>query len=179
MSDNFLGEIQLFGFDYAPVRWAFANGATLGIAQNTALFSLIGTVYGGNGKSTFSLPNLAGRAACQAGQGPGLTERVLGETFGATAVTLIAAELPAHQHALTAFSQPDVAKRSGAPIAGGGLSFLTANASARTFAPGPQSTTLAPTMLAPAGGTQPHENRQPYLAVNFCIALAGIFPPRP
>lgn len=176
MTTPFVGEIQMFGFDFNPQGWAFCNGATLPIQQNTALFALLGVNYGGNGRNTFQLPNLVTRAACGQGQGPGLTPRVMGETFGDAAVTLNQLQMPAHQHVLTAFQQSDATKRSGVPVAGGGLSQPGSNA-VKPFSSSPPTTPMSPGMLKPAAGdTLPHSNQQPYLAVNFCIALQGEFP---
>ncbi len=178
MTEPFIGEIQIFGFNFNPMGWAFCNGATLSIAQNTALFSLLGTTYGGNGQTNFQLPNFAGRAAVAEGQGPGLTSRVIGETFGTATVALTQLEMPTHTHGLNAYSQTAAGSGTGTPVANGGLSFLAASTTSRTFNASP-NTTMAPTMLGPlSGGSQPHENSQPYLAMNFCIALEGIFPSR-
>jgi microcystin-dependent protein len=179
MTDPFIGEIQLFGFNFNPRGWAFANGATLPISQNTALFSLIGTIYGGNGQTTFQLPNFAGRAGCEQGNGPGLSPRTLGQTFGANTVTLTSNQIPAHNHGLNAFLQGDLAKRSGVPVANGGLS-NPSSATVKPFINTPPNTQFAPNMIANStGGGFPHENQQPYLGVNFCIALQGIFPSFP
>ena len=115
MSDPYIGEIQIFGFNFNPRGWAFCNGAVLPISQNTALFALLGTTHGGNGQSTFQLPNLAARAACHFGQGPGLGSRAMGETFGASTATLSILEIPPHSHGVNAFTQPDPAKRTSAP----------------------------------------------------------------
>jgi len=176
MTTPFLGEIQMFGFSYNPYGWALCNGATVAIQQNTALFSLLGVTYGGNGVSTFQLPNLVSRAACGQGQGPGLTPRTLGETFGVSDVTLTQQQMPAHQHVLTAFQQSDTSKRSGVPVQGGGLSQPGSNA-VKPFSSSPPTTPMSAGMLKPAGGNAlPHANQQPYLAVNFCIALQGVFP---
>ncbi|WP_287595524.1 tail fiber protein [Thermomonas sp.] len=179
MTEPFIGEIQMFGFNFNPRYWAFCNGATLPISQNTALFSLLGTTYGGNGQSTFQLPNFAGRAGCEQGQGPGLTPRSLGETFGVDAVTLIGNQIPQHNHGINAYLPTDPTKRSGAPVANGGLSQpgTTVN---KPFNAGAPNATFAPNMISPsAGGGLPHQNQQPYLAVNFCIALQGVFPSFP
>lgn len=176
MTEPFVGEIQLFGFNFNPRGWAFCNGATLPIQQNTALFALLGTQYGGNGQTTFQLPNFAGRLGTQQGQGPGLTPRSIGETFGANQVSLTAAQIPAHTHVVNAWSQTAAGTGRSAPVAGGGLSFLSAT-SARSFGTGAMDTTLAPGTLQPnAGGDQPHSNQQPFLGLNFCIALQGVFP---
>lgn len=179
MSSPFIGEIQLYGFNFNPRGWAFCNGATLPIAQNTALFSLLGTTYGGNGQTTFQLPNLSSRAACQAGQGPGLSIRDLGETFGVNSVTLSSTEIPMHNHGVNAFSQTATGSGTGAPGNGYGLSFLASSTTSKTFINTPLNTQFAPNMIAPSqGGGLPHENMQPYLGLNFCIALQGIFPSR-
>lgn len=175
MTQPYIGEIQLFGFNFNPRGWAFANGATLPISQNTALFSLIGTIYGGNGQTTFQLPNFAGRAGCEQGNGPGLSPRTLGETFGVNTVTLTSNQIPQHNHGINAF----VPANAGTPSANGGLSQpgIAAN---KPFSSGAPNTTFAPNMLSPSqGGGFPHENQQPYLGVNFCIALQGIYPSFP
>lgn len=173
MTEPFVGEIQAFGFNFAPRGWAQCNGALLSISQNTALFSLLGTTYGGNGTTTFALPNLMGRAACNQGQGPGLSHRGQGNTFGASAVTLTPAQMPAHQHALTLQSQRDTTLRAGAPAAGSAVSNPTGGSPFVTTGP---TTTFAPNLIGPAGDGQAHPNEQPYLGVNFCIALQGIYP---
>jgi microcystin-dependent protein len=175
MTQPFIGEIQLFGFNFNPRGWAFANGATLAISQNTALFSLIGVIYGGNGQTTFQLPNFAGRAGCQQGQGPGLTPRTLGQSFGVNTVTLTSNQIPQHNHGINAF----VPANTSTPTANGGLSQPLSSAN-RPFASSAPNTTFAPNMISPSqGGGFPHENQQPYLGVNFCIALQGIYPSFP
>lgn len=180
MTQPFIGEIQMFGFNFNPRGWAFCNGATLPIQQNTALFALLGTTYGGNGQTTFQLPNFAGRAGNQQGQGPGLTPRSLGETYGVNTVTLTSNQIPAHTHQLRLYAQNNATFRSGTPASGNALS-VSSLAAATSFLPaGVPNTTFAPQMLQPsAGGGQPHQNQQPYLGVNFCIALQGIFPSFP
>lgn len=176
MTTPFIGEIQMFGFNYSPSGWAFCDGTMMNIRQNTTLFSLLGTVYGGDGQNTFQLPNLMSRAACGSGQGPGLSPRSMGETFGTNSVTLTQLEMPAHQHVLTAFQQGDATKRSGTPVAGGGLSQPGSNA-IKPFSESAPTTPMSPRMLQPiTAPAQPHSNQQPYLAVNFCIALQGDFP---
>lgn len=176
MTEPFIGEIQIFGFNFNPRGWAFCNGATLPLQQNTALFALIGTSYGGNGQTTFQLPNFAGRAGCEQGQGAGLTPRRIGDAFGSNTVALTATEMPAHGHALVAFAQPDAAQKNGTPAPNCGFSTL-GNANARAFAAGPANTQFAPAMIgANHGGSTPHANQQPYLGINFCIALQGVFP---
>ncbi|MET4614899.1 microcystin-dependent protein [Stenotrophomonas sp. 2619] len=177
MSDQFLGEIQMFGFDFAPAQWALCAGQLLPISQNTALFSLLGTTYGGDGRSNFALPNLQGFTACGQGQGPALSDRTLGEVFGTTSVTLLESEMPRHSHAVNVYAQRDATKLHGTPLQGDAVTIPTATA---PFADAtPANAGFAPSMVGVAGGSQPHENRQPYLTVNFCIALRGIFPPRP
>jgi microcystin-dependent protein len=145
----------------------------LSIQQNTALFSLLGTQYGGNGTNNFALPNLASRVACNQGQAPGLTARTIGETFGEQSVTLTSAEMPAHQHSLTLYAQPDTSKRASSPASGNAVSNPTASSPFVTTGP---LVAFSPNLVGPTGGGQPHENQQPYLAVNFCIALQGVFP---
>lgn len=180
MTQPYIGEIQLYGFNFNPRGWAFCNGATLAISQNTALFSLIGTIYGGNGQTTFQLPNFAGRAASQQGNGPGLSPRSLGESYGVNTVTLTSSQIPAHTHQLRLYAQNNAAFRAGSPSAGNALS-VSSLATATSFLPnGSPNTTFAPQMIQPfAGGGQPHQNQQPYLGVNFCIALQGIYPSFP
>ncbi|MBB1060842.1 phage tail protein [Marilutibacter spongiae] len=180
MTQPFIGEIQMFGFNFNPRGWAFCNGATLPISQNTALFSLIGTNYGGNGQSTFQLPNFAGRAGTEQGRGPGLSTRMLGQPFGSDSVGLSAGQMPQHNHGVTAFSQTAAGSGSHAPVDGGGLSFLATSTAAKTYVGPPPNTELAPNMVgASSGGGLPHPNQQPYLGVNFCIALVGVFPSFP
>ena len=179
MTEPFVGEIQLFGFNFNPRGWALCNGTTVPISQNTALFSLLGTIYGGNGQTTFQLPNFAGRASCQQGTGPTTSTRTLGETFGVNSVTLDANQIPQHNHGITAFAQSDGNKKSGSPSNNSALSSL-GSGTAKPFITAPLNTQFAPNMIQPsAGGGQPHQNQQPYLGVNFCIALQGIFPSFP
>lgn len=174
MTEPFIGEIQLFGFNFAPYGWASCNGATLAIQQNTALFSLLGTQYGGDGRTTFQLPNFVNRAATEQGQGAGLSPRSIGEAYGSSSVALTQMEMPSHSHSLTIYNQPDQSKRTSTPVAGNYLGLPT---SGSPFVPGNTANTqFSPMMIAPSGGGQPHENRQPYLATNFCIALEGVFP---
>ncbi|MFJ6328438.1 MULTISPECIES: phage tail protein [unclassified Rhizobium] len=174
MTQPFLGEIQLFGFNFPPSGWAFCNGATLPIRQNTALFSLIGIQYGGDGTNTFQLPNFANRAGCNQGQGPGLSSRQIGEPFGTNGITLTQSEMPAHSHSLTIYNQGTPTKRASSPSSGNSLSTPTAS---NPFLSGSQpNAQFAPNVIGIAGANQPHENRQPYLAVNFSIALNGAFP---
>lgn len=171
MSDPFVAEIRVLPFNFAPRGWANCDGQLMPISQNTALFSLIGTYYGGDGKSNFALPNLGGRFAMGPGQGAGLSPRDLGETTGQASVALIASEMPGHSHGLRAGSSPGSTSPAGnvmAPTATGGVVYRAPGAPA----------VMAGAAISPAGAGQPHENRQPYLALTFCIALQGIFPPR-
>lgn len=174
MAEPFIGEIQAFAFNFAPRGWATCNGALLPIRQYTALFSLLGTTYGGDGVNTFGLPNLVGRAACSMGQGPGLSRRDIGSSFGAGTVTLNSSQMPGHSHGLELFAQTDPEKRSASPAAGYALTAPQGNS---PFAAGSSPiTAFAPGVIGAAGGNQPHQNTQPYLAINFCIALEGVFP---
>ena len=180
MTTPYIGEIQLFGFNFNPRGWAFCNGATLPISQNTALFSLIGTIYGGNGQTTFQLPNFAGRAGCQQGNGPGLSPRSLGETFGANTVTLTSNQIPQHNHSAVLYAQNDTTKRASSPSPNNALSVSSESAATSFLPSGSPNTQFAPNMLSPSqGGGQPHQNQQPYLGVNFCIALQGVYPSFP
>jgi microcystin-dependent protein len=170
--DPFVAEIRIFPFNFAPAGWALCNGQLLPISQNTALFSLLGTTYGGDGKSTFALPDLQGAAPMHPGQGPGLSVHDLGEMGGVPAVTLLESEIPAHTHAAHAdaidLGDTNVPSptASFAQSANGTLYQASANAQ------------LAPQALAAAGGGMPHNNLQPYLTLSFCIALQGVYPPR-
>jgi len=175
--NNFLGEIQIFGFNYPPANWAFCDGSLMVLRQYTALFSLLGTVYGGDGKNTFALPNLQGQAACAAGTGPGLANYELGESFGSETVTLLQTEMPSHTHTANIFLQNDVTKRFSSPVANASP---VAPTSTSPFTKSQNANgTFAPSFIGPNAGGQPHANQQPYLAVNFCIALQGDFPQRP
>ena len=177
MSNQFLAEIRMFTGNFAPVGWAQCNGQLLPISQNTALFSLLGTFYGGDGKSTFGLPNLQGSAPMHPGQGPGLSLHDLGETAGESAVTLLQTEMPAHSHAANCLS---TAGDSNAP---NGNTWAATAGTGRGGGP-PNYSTAGPTTPMSAGATslsgssQPHNNMSPYLAVTFIIALQGVFPPR-
>lgn len=176
MTQPFLGEIRAFGFTFPPVGWALCNGQLIPIATNTALFSLLGTTYGGNGTSTFALPDLQGRVALHEGQGPGLSPYVLGEEGGEDAVTLLDGELPSHTHtAMAVGAKGTSASPTGATWAEAwvGRGVVPAFSNVTTT---PQS--LNPGAVGPAGGSSPHENRPPLLALTFCIALQGIFPAR-
>lgn len=173
MSEPFIAEIRIFAGNFAPRSWAFCNGQLLPIAQNTALFSLIGTTYGGDGRTTTALPNLQGRAPMHPGRGPGLTDRRLGQTGGAETVTLSEAQMPNHNHRLMSSTSPattfspttnSVVSRS----AGGNAFDSTHNL----------NNSLNEASLSESGGNQAHNNMQPYLAINYIIALQGLYPSR-
>jgi microcystin-dependent protein len=175
MADPFVAEIRIFPFNFAPKGWAWCNGQLLPISQNTALFSLLGTTYGGDGKSTFALPDLEGRAPMHPGQGPGLSLHDLGETGGSETVTLLQSEMPNHPHTMRANTDfADVQTPSPARSIA-----RSQNANAYKAPAGQPVVPLNPGALAPAGGDQPHNNLQPYLTLYFNIALQGVFPPRP
>ena len=168
----FVAEIRIFPFNFAPKGWAFCNGQLMPISQNTALFSLLGTNYGGDGKSNFALPNIQGSAPMHPGQGPGLSLHDLGETGGSDTVTLLESEMPAHSHVWTASNQQGTDQSPINEMFAGGVGGIA------LYGPPASITQLAPNALPPAGGNQPHNNLMPYLTLNFCIALQGVFPPR-
>ncbi len=176
MSTPFLGQVSIFAFNFAPKGWTMCNGQVLSINQNQALFALLGTTYGGNGQTTFALPNLQGRAALHFGQGQGLNGRVLGEVVGEQAHTLNVSEMPPHSHSAHFAAAADSLTPAGkywAADPNGNVTFsATGNESmANVNGNGPRA-------IDNAGGSQPHQNMQPYLTLNFCIALQGIFPSR-
>lgn len=171
MADPFVAEIRIFPFNFAPKGWAWCNGQLMPISQNTALFSLLGTTYGGDGKSTFALPDLEGRAPMHPGQGPGLSLHDLGETGGSETVTLLESEIPAHSHSVSA-SVSDGTSQTPADEK------LATGVGIGQYAPAASFVPLSPTALTPAGGDQPHNNLMPYLTFYFNIALQGVFPPR-
>jgi len=174
MATPFIAQIATFGFGFAPRGWAQCNGQLLPIAQNTALFSLVGTTYGGNGQTTFALPNLQGRAPMHPGTGSGLTQRTLGEITGVENHTLIATEMPAHSHGggVPAMASSPATGNNSNP---GGL--LPAVATRPLYTDTGNGSLGAP-LVSSVGGGQAHPNMQPYLCINFCIALQGIFPSR-
>ena len=182
MADQFVAEIRIFPFNFAPSGWALCNGQLLAISQNTALFSLLGTNYGGDGKNTFGLPNLQASVPIAQGNGPGLTPRVVGESRGEPTVTLVQPEMPQHSHTLNATTTTGTtATAAGSQLAlataGGGKGSVAQVAnfhSSKTFG----NTPMSPNAIGQAGGNQPHNNLMPYLGLNFCIALQGIYPSR-
>ncbi|HEX8361757.1 MAG TPA: tail fiber protein [Longimicrobium sp.] len=173
MADPFVAEIRIFPFTFPPKGWAFCNGQLMPISQNTALFALLGTTYGGDGKSTFALPGLQGSAAMHPGQGSGLSLRDLGEIGGAESVTLLVSEIPVHTHTLMASLDPGDNTVPGPEVS------LGQSLGAFVYVAGAPDSQMAPQALPPAGGSLPHNNMQPYLTLNFNIALQGVFPPRP
>lgn len=173
MSDPYIGEIKMFAGNFAPRSYAFCNGQLLPIAQNTALFSILGTIYGGDGRTTFALPNLQGRAAMNQGRGPGLTQRTLGEQGGEAAVTLQTSQIPSHNHLLRGTSSSgDNSNPATRTFGSGGRGDPPFYASQGTTVP------MAQNAIGITGGGQGHNNMQPYLAVSFIIALQGVYPPR-
>jgi microcystin-dependent protein len=179
MSEPFLGEIRAFGFNFAPRGWVQCNGQILPINQNQALFSLLGTTFGGNGTQTFALPDLRGRLAISAGTAPSGTTRVLGQVLGEELHTLASTEMPLHQHAIAAAAN-GTANATNVPsasvIPGSGSSSGSGTPAVPIYAGGTPSTPMLP--LGAAGSSQAHENRMPFLVANYCIALQGIFPSR-
>ncbi len=174
MADPFVAEIRILAFDFPPRGWALCDGKLLSLAQNTALFSLLGTTYGGDGRTTFALPDLQGRAPMHPGQGPGLQLHNLGEVGGSSSVTLLQSEIPAHNHAaqatnLLANSRTPEDRTLARSVGSHAYSGQSPSANA----------TMNSSALQPAGAGMPHNNMQPYLTTNFCIALQGVFPPRP
>ncbi len=171
MADPFVAEIRIFPFNFAPRGWAFCDGQLLPISQNTALFSLLGTTYGGDGKSTFALPDLQGSAPMHPGQGPGLSLHDLGEAGGSPTVTLLQSEIPNHSH-LVSVSQADATTQVPAG------SKLATGIGIGAFGDAAPATALAASTVGVSGADTPHNNMMPYLTFHFCIALQGVFPPR-
>ena len=175
MADPFVAEIRIFPFNFAPKGWAFCDGQLLPLSQNTALFSLLGTTYGGDGKSTFALPNMQGNAPLHPGQGPGLSLYDLGQNGGSENVTLLQSEMPAHPHGM--LGAPTLISADSSVCTGNSMG---KSSQGNAYAPynAASITQLSPNALAIAGGSLPHNNMQPYLTLNFCIALQGVFPAR-
>jgi microcystin-dependent protein len=171
--DPFVAEIRIFPFNFAPRGWAFCNGQILPLSQNTALFSLLGTTYGGDGKSTFALPNMQGNVPMHWGNGAGLTQRFIGEQSGSPTVTLLASEVPVHTHGVLAVPG-NLPANTNKPA---GNAFGKA-AQGKPYGPAASLTALSSQAISIVGGNQPHTNMQPYLTMSFCIALQGVFPPR-
>ncbi len=168
MSSPFVGEIRIFGGNFAPQGWAFCNGQLMSISENDALFALIGTTYGGDGQTTFSLPDLQGRLPMHMGTGPGLSTRTIGEQGGVETVTLSVNQIPAHSHAPQAVS---ASGNQSTPQNG-----VWAGVAASVYTSNPPNTAFNATLGGISGGSQPHENLMPFLAVSFIISLFGIFP---
>ena len=184
MADPFIGEIRIFGFNFAPQDWAFCNGQLLPLSQYSTLFAILGTTYGGDGRNNFGLPNLEGQVVIGTGTGPGLTPRDLGEAVGSATVALVGNEFPPHSHGLNstnATNNPDLVS---APSAGARLSAEirtapTPDAALKAYSnAAATNTSLHPTSIGFQGTSVAHANVQPYLTMNFCIALFGVFPPR-
>lgn len=173
MSSPFVAEIRIVGFNFAPTGWATCDGQLLPLSQNTALFSLLGTYYGGDGKSTFALPNLQGSIPIHQGQGPGLSEYFIGQSGGTDTVTLLNSEMPVHNHTVRTGALPATGT---VPSATAGLTRSVGGSAYKTG--GTVNATLSPLAIGTAGGSQPHNNLMPYLAMLYIIALQGVFPPR-
>jgi len=171
MSDPFIGEIRMFAGTFAPVGWAICDGQLLPISENAVLFALLGTTYGGDGQTTFALPDLRGRAPLHQGQGIGLSLRFIGEALGSENVTLLASQMPLHAHA-------QVASANAASSASGPSAAPAASATTSFYGSGNADLTMAASAVGSAGNDQPHNNMAPYLALNFIISLFGIFPSR-
>jgi microcystin-dependent protein len=171
VSDAFVGEIRIFAFNFAPTGWAMCNGQVLPISQNEALFALLGTFYGGDGITTFALPNLQSRVPIHQGAGAGLSTYEIGEAAGTENVTLSTSQMPAHSHAVQADAKHGTSGDPGTRV--------LAKSGAHVYSDQPDgSTVMNAGMLAESGGSEPHTNIQPYLVLNFCISLFGIFPSR-
>ena len=181
MASPFVSEITIFAFNFAPTGWALCQGQLLPISQNTALFSLLGTMYGGDGKSTFALPNMQDNAANSWGQGPGLSLYDQGEMAGTPTVTLLTTELPAHSHFFNATTNTGTTLAASGNQPGqakGGDKQNALNANIYSTNPNLATTQLSPLAISVTGGSLPHNNMQPYLTLNYCIAMQGVFPPR-
>jgi microcystin-dependent protein len=179
MAEPYLGEIRCMGFNFQPQGWAFCNGQLLAIADNSALYSLLGTTYGGDGITTFGLPNLQGRVPMHWGSAGGLTT-VIGEVLGQTQVTLSTGEMPAHTHAVTAVAVPSGGAPERTAVPNNTTYLASSQPPNRVYLRTPTTVdaTFSSNAISIQGGSQPHDNMQPYLVLNFCIALEGIFPPQ-
>lgn len=171
--DYYLGQVQAFAFNFAPIGWAKCEGQLLPISQNQALFSLLGTTYGGDGRSTFALPDLRGRVPLNQGQGPGLSNYLIGQSSGSETVTLTVSQMPAHNHLVTCSTNVGNVGSPANAIPG-----AENVAGADIWSNAAPNATMNPQMIGASGGSQPHNNMQPYLAINWCIAMQGIFPAR-
>ena len=178
MSEPFIGQIIMFAGNFQIRGYAFCNGQLLSIAQNTALFSILGTTYGGNGQTTFGLPDLRGRVPIHFGQGPGLSPYSLGQQAGTENVTLTSNQMPQHNHLINASEGSGSAQAPAAGFLAGGIVPSQGNAAVSNYRNSSDGTTLNAQSISIAGGSQPHPNIQPYLCINFLIALEGIFPSR-
>lgn len=181
MTNPFLAEIRIFAGNFAPKGWATCDGQILPLSQNTALFSLLGTTYGGDGKSTFALPNLQGSAPLQQGQGPGLSLYDLGEVIGVDTVTLLSTEMPSHNHFLgaTQTAGNSAAPTNGVPAFGGWDDGQGGTGPVASYTNTGSTTTLSPNATSVSGSSFPHNNMMPSLGLTFIIALQGVFPARP
>ncbi len=171
--DPFIGQIMMVGFNFAPKGWALCNGQLISIAQNSALFSLLGTTYGGDGINTFALPNMQSRVPIHFGQGAGLSPYVMGQESGSETVTLLTTQIPSHIHTLNATNAS-----GDQPSPGGNVLAAEASVGAQIYAAGSATTAMNVSSIGASGNNLPHENIQPYLVVNFIIALVGIYPSR-
>jgi microcystin-dependent protein len=169
MSQPYIGQIKIFAGNFAPQGWVFCDGRLLAIAEYDALFALIGTTYGGDGQVTFAVPDLRGRLAINQGTGPGLSSYSMGQALGSETVTLTPTQLPAHTHAVTA-------NNASGGVTPNGLTWAVS--SQQAYGPSAALQTMNPTSVTASGGSQPHNNIMPYLAVNFILSLFGIFPPQ-
>lgn len=181
MSDPFVAEIRIFGFNFAPTGWAQCNGQLLPLSQNTALFSLLGTFYGGDGKSTFALPDLEGAVPTHQGQGSGLQDWSIGELQGSDFITLLQTEMPAHIHGFQATTSAGSTNSAATNQLGKGQSGnpVSGTTQARVYSPNAPQTPMSFQALSVSGSSLPHNNLMPYLVMNYCIALQGVFPARP